>query len=408
MENILTALSAVISNKLRSSLTMLGIVIGVFSVIMMISLGDAAQKSIVSRIEEMGTNLLVIVPGGTSQTDVRGTSGGRNVSEALTVDDVDSIRQSVPGLLGISAEYGGRKQVVYGANNVSTTIRGVLPEYEVVRNASPEYGRFVSDADLIAKEKVAVLGKAVVDNLFMGGNPIGQDIQIEGGIYTVIGIMKEKGQSGFGNADDVIFIPLTTAQKRMFGVDYVSQIYVSVVDVDNIDAVQEALNRLLLQKHAIGNPDDADFSILKQSEALSSMNQVTDILRWFLASIAAISLLVGGIGVMNIMLVSVTERTREIGIRKAIGAERKDILIQFLTESTVLCIFGGLLALVFSYGVIVLIQKYIPASYNLVLTLSLDACILAFVFSSGIGIFFGIMPAYKAANLKPIDALRYE
>ncbi len=408
MENILTAFSAVISNKLRSSLTMLGIIIGVFSVIMMISLGDAAQKSIVSRIEAMGTNLIVIMPGGTSQTNVRGTSGGGNTSQALSMDDVEFIEEHVSGLIGISPEYGGRKQVVYGANNVSTTITGVMPSYEIVRNAHPEYGQFVSEEHYENKEKVAVLGKSVVENLFANQNPIGQDIKIEGNIFTVIGVMEEKGQSGFSNADDVIFIPLSTAQKRVFGVNHVGTIYASAEDIEKIDQTQEMLNQALLQTHGIANPSDADFTILKQSEALASMNEIIDILRYFLAGIAAISLLVGGIGVMNIMLVSVTERTREIGIRKAIGAERKDILIQFLTESTTLCIFGGIVALGLSYGLILLVQKYIPESFNLDLGLSINACILAFLFSSGVGIFFGIMPAYKAANLKPIDALRYE
>lgn len=376
--------------------------------IMMISLGEAAQKSIVSRIEAMGTNLLVIVPGGTGQTDVRGTSGGQNVTQALTLEDVDYIKENSTGLLGVSPEYGGRKQVVYGANNASTTITGVVPEYQVVRNAELEYGQFISNEHFEAKEKVAVLGKTVVTNLFGNQNPIGHDIKIEGSIFTVIGVMKEKGQSGFSNADDVIFVPLSTAQKRIFGVDHVSTLYVSVANIEAIDQAQLMVTQLLLQKHGLSNPNEADFTILKQSEALSSINEIVDIFRYFLAGIAAISLLVGGIGVMNIMLVSVTERTREIGIRKAIGAERKDILIQFLTESTTLSILGGTIALIGSYIVILLLTKYLPASWNLDLALSINACILAFVFSSAVGIFFGILPAYKAAQLKPIDALRYE
>ena len=403
-ENIINAFSTIISNKLRSGLTMLGIIIGVSSVIVMIAIGEGARKGVTSRLESLGANLLMIMPGGQSQSNVRGGAGGKSSTEGLTKNDIEAIASEVENLSGVSPEFSGRKQVIFGSSNVSTTVTGVVPDYETVRNFQVEYGQFVSQENNTNMDKVAVLGKAVAESLFDDQDPVGKDIKMEGNIFTVIGIMKEKGQSGFRNADDVIFIPLSTALKRVFGVDYVSIITVSVNEANNMEKAKADIELLLMQEHGIKNAEEADFTVLNQADAISTMNEVTQIFTLLLGGIAAISLLVGGIGVMNIMLVSVTERTREIGIRKSIGAKRKDILLQFLTEATFLSILGGMIGILISFLAITLIRE----KAGIETTMSANSILLAFLFSFFTGIFFGILPAHKASRLKPIDALRFE
>ncbi|MFH1375291.1 MAG: ABC transporter permease [Patescibacteria group bacterium] len=402
-ESIIDAVNTIADNKLRSGLTMLGIIIGVASVIVMVAIGEGAQKNVTNRIQQLGSNLLIITPGGTNQTNVRGSSGGGRGT--LTNDDVAMIQAETAGLSAISPEYSGRKQVILGSQNTNATITGVLPAYETVRNAHVAAGRFISAGNQQQLDRVAVLGQTVAANLFNGADPIGTDIRIENGIFTVIGVMESKGQQGFGNADNVVFIPLSTAQVRVFGVgDQVSTIYISVADAQAIEASKTEITNELLQSHQISNAEDADFSVLNQTDAIETLNDVTKIFTILLGGIAAISLIVGGIGVMNIMLVSVTERTREIGIRKAVGARRRDILAQFLTESTLISVFGGMVGIILAVGGTIIIRKYAPIET----TVSLFSIILAFVFSVSIGIFFGIFPAYKASRLKPIDALRFE
>ena len=403
LENIINAITTIFTNKLRSSLTMLGIVIGVSSVIVMIAIGQGAQRGVTSRIQQLGTNLLVITPGSSTQTNVRGNFGGSSSTDSLTNGDFQ-VLQKLEGILAVSPEVSGRKQVIYKNNNVNTTITGVLPTYEIVRNFNIDYGQFISEQNNVDFQRVAIVGQDIVTNLFNGENPIGQDVRVENNIFTIIGVMEKKGQQGFRSADDVIFIPLYTAQKRVFGDEDLSTIYVSVKNADEMETMMEEVNYTLLKEHELNSLDEADFTVLNQADAIETMNEVTKIFTILLGGIAGISLLVGGIGVMNIMLVSVTERTREIGIRKAIGAKEKDILLQFLTESTILSIVGGMLGVIISFLVVMIIKSKLSMDTNI----TFNSIILAFIFSASVGIFFGAFPAFKAGKLKPIEALRFE
>ncbi len=406
LENIRNAFGAIYSNKLRSMLTMLGIIIGVASVVLMIAIGQGAQKSVTSRIQSLGTNLLTVSPGSPSQTNVRfgGGGGGGQATTALTLDDLAAIREKVTGLSGIGPEVRSRSQVIVGSKNASTTVLGTTPDYVTVRNAPVEYGSFISDENVTNVDKVAVLGTQVVTNLFAGSDPIGADIRIGNTIFTVIGILKSKGQQGQTNQDDIIIVPLSTMQRRIVGNNNIGSIGISVADQDAMAAKQQEITAVLLNSHRITDISKQDFTVLNQADAVETLNQVTGVFTLLLGGIAGISLLVGGIGVMNIMLVSVTERTREIGIRKAIGAKKKDILLQFLIESTVLSVLGGAVGILISW----LGSMIVKSQFSLDADINLSSVMLAFLFSVGVGIFFGLLPAWKAAKLRPIQALRYE
>ncbi|MFA6039370.1 MAG: ABC transporter permease [Candidatus Peribacteraceae bacterium] len=395
------ALGAIGSNKLRSALTMLGIIIGVASVTLMIAIGQGAQRSVTSRIQGLGTNLLTVSPGSPTQTNVR-LGGG---SSTLTNDDVTALRNTLAGLNGISPETSSRVQAIAGSLNMSTTMMGAAPDYLTVRNAVLAYGSFVTEEDLAGMAKVAVLGPEVTATLFPNEpNPLGRDIRIGNMIVTVIGVLQSKGQQGFQNQDDMIILPLSTMQQRVTGSDTVSSINVSVEDQGEMERKQAEITAVLLNVHGITDTADQDFTVMNQADAVETLNEVTGIFTLLLGGIAAISLLVGGIGVMNIMLVSVTERTREIGIRKAIGAKRRDIMLQFLVESVVLSVLGGLIGILMSWGGSALVKTYA----SLDASLNLSSVLLAFFFSACVGIFFGMLPAYKASKLRPIEALRYE
>ncbi len=404
LENLRNALSAIGSNKLRSALTMLGIIIGVASVVLMVAIGQGAQRSVTSRIQSLGTNLLSITPGSTSQTNVRSMGGGQSAS-ALPNDDIAAIRDSVSGLNGIAPEQRSRQQAIVGNRNTSTSVVGTTADYAVVRNVSIAKGSFITDAQNTGMERVAVLGSEVVSTLFPNTPyPIGESMRIGNHIFTVIGVMESKGQQGFTNLDDMVVIPLSTMQKRMTGEETVTSISVSVADQDSMEDVQKLITAVLLNAHGITNPGKQDFTVLNQADAVETLNEVTGTFTLLLGGIAAISLLVGGIGVMNIMLVSVTERTREIGLRKAIGARKRDILLQFLVESTVLSLLGGIIGIALSAGGSWVVKTYA----GLDASIELSSVLLAFLFSVGVGILFGMLPAYKAAALRPIQALRYE
>ena len=404
LENIRNALGAINSNKLRSALTMLGIIIGVASVVLMVAIGQGAQQSVTARLQSLGTNLLTISPGGPNQTNVRGAGGGQ-ATASLKQDDVIAIQNTVTGLSGIEAESRTSGQVIEGNLNTSASVIGTTPNYPTVRNASVAYGSFITDANIANADKVAVLGSQIVTTLFPGGqNPLGADIRIGTNIFTDIGVMQSKGGSGFQNQDTIVLIPLSTMQKRITGTSTVSSINLSVADQKNMTQTQDLVTAVLLNAHRITDTRNQDFTVLNQADAVQTLDQVTGIFTILLGGIAGISLLVGGIGVMNIMLVSVTERTREIGIRKAIGAKKKDILLQFLIESTLLSVLGGIIGIIIS----LLGAWLLTARFSVTATIAPLSVVAAFMFSVFVGVFFGMLPAYKAAKLKPIEALRYE
>jgi len=402
-EGLKIAWRGLLANKVRSALTMLGIIIGVGAVVAMISIGAGANKSVTGRIQGLGSNLLTVIAG--SGAGSGGARQAAGTSNSLTLDDAKAIEKNVSALVkNVSPEYNSQSQVIYLNQNVNTQINGVTEKYQAVHNFKAKYGSFISNGDVNTQSRVAVLGQEVVNNLFNGTNPIGKNIKIKNIPFKVIGVMEYKGGSGFQNPDDVIFIPLTTAQKRVFGGDSLRSISLEVSEKSLMTTASSQVTNLLLNRHKITDADAADFQIFNQADLLSTLNTVTNTLTLLLGGIAGISLLVGGIGIMNIMLVSVTERTREIGLRKAVGAKRRDILVQFLIEAIVLSLIGGGLGLVLGISG----SKIIASIAGWPTVVSLNSIGLAFFFSAGIGIIFGVFPARRASRLNPIDALRYE
>lgn len=400
-----TSLEALSLNKTRTALATLGIVIGIAAVITLMSLGQASQKAVESQIQSLGSNLLTVISGSFRPGDFRSASG---TATTLTLDDAKAIVNSgkVTGVRNVSAEIQRREAVTAGRKSTNTAVVGVLPNYREVRNVTLESGTFISEADNGSLAKVAVLGPTTASNLFGDtGNAVGKSIRINKVAFKVIGVITPKGGAGFGgNQDDTILIPLSTAQKQLFGVTYVGSVSIEVADPKQMDAVRDQIGYLLIARHKISDPANADFTIFSQADVLSTINQVTGTFTALLSGIAAISLLVGGIGIMNIMLVTVVERTREIGLRKALGATKKAVISQFLIESAILTIAGGILGMILGTALSFIISKLI----NLPFTLSPVSVLLAVGVSGAIGIIFGWYPARKAAQLQPIEALRYE
>jgi putative ABC transport system permease protein len=405
-QSIVEALGSLASNKLRSGLTILGIIIGVAAVIAMLAIGRGAQNSITSSINGIGTNLIYIIPGTRTQ-DVRNP-------KPLTVGDAQAMQDQLaaPAVAAVAPVIQGRFTVTFNGNNTSTSVSGVTPDYAQVSNEVIDQGQFITEDNLLGRAAVAVIGPTTAENLFGSTNGvIDQTIRINQQPFRVIGILKAKGGSGFGNQDDRILIPITTAQARLItsGIPgHVSQILVQAVSADAVPAAQEQVTEILRLRHRTNFGVD-DFSILTQAQFLSIAGSITGILTIFLGGIAGISLLVGGIGIMNIMLVSVTERTREIGLRKALGARKSDILTQFLTESVLLSLFGGLVGIGLAW-VIATAVGLIAARSGTPFTpsIGLDSILLATIFSSGVGLVFGMYPSMRAANLQPVEALRSE
>lgn len=403
-ELFLESISALTLNKLRTGLAILGVVIGIGSVITLISLGQSSQRLIEARIQSLGSNLLTVSPGSRTSGGIRGASGGVTT---LTYSDAKIIATSpqITTVKNVSAEYSGNAQIVAGRNNTNTRIIGVTPEYSSVRNVTVASGSFITQRNLDGMSKMAVLGPQTASDLFGEGvDPVGKTIRINNISFNVVGLTESKGGSGFMNQDDNVFVPLTTAQKLMFGVDHLSTISIEALSPEVMALARNQIGYLLLERHKIKNPQDADFSIMSQEDILGTAAEVTGTFTILLSGIAAISLIVGGIGIMNIMLVTVTERTREIGLRKALGAKRKIITLQFLLEAVVITFIGGLTGVILGIGASYIISN----SMNLPFVISFSSILLAFGVSASIGVLFGWYPARKAASLQPIDALRYE
>ena len=396
------ALNALLANKLRSLLTMLGIIIGVGAVIAMVSIGMGVRTSVSDSFASLGSNMLIVMPGSSNTGGVRGAAGSR---KSLKYDDAKAIAAKIKGIDYVSPTVSSSYQVVNGNLNWNTEVMGVTPEFMQIRSLKVENGSFITTSDLNKRSRVAVIGSTVATNLFGTENPVGQNIRINNQPFKVIGLLASKGQSTVGqDQDDVIYIPITTAQERMLAITHVHSINIQVSTPEGMDQVQAEIESLLRQRHHIRNGAEDDFTVRNMTSVMEMFTENTNMLTLLLGSIAGISLLVGGIGIMNIMMVSVTERTREIGIRKALGATSSNVLMQFMIESMVIGIVGGVLGIVLGVS----LSTAIGAFGGLTTTISILPVLVSFFFAVGIGLFFGIYPARKAACLDPIDALRYE
>ncbi|HET7372119.1 MAG TPA: ABC transporter permease [Gemmatimonadaceae bacterium] len=395
------ASTSILKNKLRTMLTMLGIVIGVGAVIVMVAVGNGAQLQIKNQISSLGTNLIIVMPGSGTPGGVNQGAGSYN---RLTVADADQLKREGTLFAGVSPVVSARVQAIGPQGNWRTSVNGVSTDYMAIRNWSPSSGAFFDDMDVTSGRKVAVIGATVAKNLFPGSDPVGAQIQVGKVPFTIIGVMAAKGQNAGGmDQDDVILVPYTTAQNRLSGNVRIGQILVSTQSADDMAAAQVEVTQIMREAHKIQGTDD-DFTVRNQTEITEAMSGTTRVMSALLAAIASISLLVGGIGIMNIMLVSVTERTREIGIRMAIGARGSDVLTQFLVESVVMSLIGGFIGLAAGYGGAALLGRLTGWATST----PLSAVAIAVGFSAAVGVFFGFYPARKAAGLNPIQALRYE
>ena len=393
------AIRSLISHKLRTFLTALGIIIGVASVISMISIGEGARQQTLSTISKFGTNIITIKPGNKKSRHV---STGK--VDTLMLKDATFIEQNVPLITGVAAQVYRSAQLKFRNKNTNTTVRGTGENYRRLANFEMQKGRYFNQQEINVAKRVCVLGATVVKNLFAEANPLGETIKVDGKNFMVIGMTEPKGALSWFDPDDQIFIPVSTAQKRVFGMNHIQSIDVQASKIEDLELIKEDITQLLRIRHNIANGKENDFYVQNSSQWLNSWGDAAKTFTYLLGGIAAISLMVGGIGIMNIMLVSVTERTREIGIRKAIGAKKKEILEQFLIESVLISFLGGGVGVLLGIGISEIVSN-IGEWETIVSTQSI---LLAFGFSVGIGIFFGFYPANKAANMNPIEALRYE
>ncbi len=396
--------SALSSNKVRSGLTMLGIIIGISSVIALVAVGQGAQSSIQQSIQSIGANLIIVLPGAQKGPGYQ-VSAGRGSARTLTQDDATALGSQVANVTAVAPEVSGRYQVTAKGTNTNTSVDGVTSAYPTVKNVQIDEGAFISDQDNASLSKVAVLGPTTRDDLFgVGSEAVGSTVVIKNIEFTVIGVTKAKGGTGFGSQDDMIYIPLSTAGHYLAGNSYVTTINVQAQNSQAMTQVQQDVTDTLLQQHNISDPTQADFNVLNESDIVATASSVASTFTLLLGAVAGISLVVGGIGIMNMMLTTVTERTKEIGLRKAIGAKRHDINLQFLIEAVALTFTGGLIGVILGWGI-----SFGVSYFGIIKTsVSISSVLLAFGVSAAIGIVFGYYPAKRAAALNPIEALRYE
>ena len=400
-ESFLMAWASLIANKLRSLLTMLGIIIGVAAVIALVSIGNGVKQDIENSISSLGSNLLVVLPGAPRTPGARSSQGSM---KSLKISDYEAIAK-LEGVKAASPMTNGSYVVIYQNKNWTTSVAGVNSNFQDVNNWTMTSGRFFSDKNVQNRERVAVVGQTVVKNLFDDEDPVGKEIRVKNIPFRVIGVLKSKGNGTMGNdQDDTVLIPYTTSMERVEGIDYLRRVYVVAKDDGGIDRLQADIENLLRVRHNIKDTNLDDFNIQKMKSIMETVAQTTGTFTLFLGAVAAISLVVGGIGIMNIMLVSVTERTREIGVRKALGATYSVIVTQFLIEAVVISLMGGFIGIAFGIGA----SKVIGMVSGMSTIVSVPTIIMSFAFSMAIGLIFGIYPARKAAKLNPIDALHYE
>ncbi|OIO90529.1 MAG: hypothetical protein AUJ92_18610 [Armatimonadetes bacterium CG2_30_59_28] len=400
-EAVRVALFGISSNKMRSGLTCLGIIIGVGAVIAMVAMGQGASADVQERVKGYGANLLTVWPG---QAVTGRLHGGVGSEDSLKLEDAEAIAEQCPSIKAVTPTSRSGGQIKYGNKNTNTSVEGYSPDFSVVRSHWVESGRMFNEGEDRANRKVAVLGKTTAETLFGDEDPLGKRIQIKKARFDVIGVLEGKDSTGWSDPNDTIIVPINTLLRRIESKDYVDRIYAAAVSEDQIEQARAEIEKLLRKRHRIHGRADDDFNVRTQTEMLDMLGGTTKTFASLLAGIAAVSLLVGGIGIMNIMLVSVTERTREIGIRKAVGASRRDILLQFLVESIVLSVIGGLMGIAVGIvGARMLLQF---AGWRVIVTSG--SVLLAFFFAAAVGVFFGLYPAQKAAAMDPIEALRYE
>lgn len=405
LENIKIAFQSLSINKLRSFLTMLGIIIGVGAVVAMMSIGVGAQQSVMQSIQDIGSNLIIITPGEKSEKEDISAVLGTKVKDQLKMADVKAIKKEATLIEGAAPVVVSSSIISYLDKNAQVSIYASSEDAEGIYNFEIDKGRFYSSSDVANSSNVAVVGQTVVEKLFSKKDPIGKIIKIDGKNFTVIGTNKPMGANQFGvDQDNMVSVPITTAQNKLYGIDYINMILAKSISEDSIDKASEEIEKILRKQHNISPGDSNDFTVQSQTQMLDMVSLITSIFTITISSIAGISLLVGGIGIMNIMLVSVTERTREIGIRKAIGAKNKDILIQFLIESVVLSVTGGIVGIAFAVFILEILNRFTVLNTSI----ATFPIILAFTFSTILGLFFGIYPAMRAARLNPIEALRHE
>ncbi|MCX7782489.1 MAG: ABC transporter permease [Meiothermus sp.] len=399
---------AILGNHLRSVLTTLGVIIGVAAVVALTMVGQGSTANITRSLQSLGTNLLTV------SSAAGGRGGGFGLvrfggQQTITLKDAEAIQTAFAGkVAGVAPAAQSNQQVKFGANNLNATVIGTWPDYTTVRNAQPDQGSFFTQADVQSRRRVAVIGYGIAQDLFQGSDPLGQRLRIAGISFTVVGVLPDKGDSGFASPNYQILVPLSTYHQRLSrsstGEPRVNAVYIQAPDKDSLTTLQQDLTDFMAQRRKATDPDSYDFSVQNQADALASVNQVTQTMTLFLGGVAGISLLVGGIGIMNIMLVSVTERTREIGIRKALGAKPRDILTQFLVESVVLSVGGGILGIFLGLAM----ARSVGQLLRVTPVFDSFSMVLAFVFSVAVGVFFGYYPASRAARLDPVESLRYE